>query len=64
MVPQAQVRAALRDTHPQTGVSIEVFYADRTLETFGRGELVGFGGLAGAGPPRMGRLPAHSPLAT
>jgi hypothetical protein len=22
--------------HPQTGVSIEVFYADRTLETFGR----------------------------
>jgi hypothetical protein len=26
----------LFDVHPQTGVSIEVFYADRTLETFGR----------------------------
>jgi hypothetical protein len=24
------------DVHPRTGVSIEVFYADRTLETFGR----------------------------
>ena len=27
----------LYDTHPAIGVSIEVFYADRTLETFGRG---------------------------
>ena len=27
----------LYDIHPLTGVSIEVFYADRTLETFGRG---------------------------
>jgi hypothetical protein len=26
----------LYDTDPETGVSIEVFYADRTLETFGR----------------------------
>ena len=26
----------LFDIHPQTGTSIEVFYADRTLETFGR----------------------------
>jgi hypothetical protein len=26
----------LFDMHPQTGTSIEVFYADRTLETFGR----------------------------
>jgi hypothetical protein len=26
----------LFDIHPQTGASIEVFYADRTLETFGR----------------------------
>jgi hypothetical protein len=25
------------DVHPVTGRSIEVFYADRTLETFGRG---------------------------
>jgi hypothetical protein len=27
----------LFDTHPLTGASIEVFYADRSLETFGRG---------------------------
>jgi hypothetical protein len=27
----------LYDVHPTTGASIEVFYADRTLETFGRG---------------------------
>jgi hypothetical protein len=25
------------DVHPLTGVSIEVFFADRRLETFGRG---------------------------
>jgi hypothetical protein len=25
------------DIHPVTGVGIEVFYTDRTLETFGRG---------------------------
>ena len=27
----------LYDIDPQTGATIEVFYADRTLETFGRG---------------------------
>ena len=27
----------LFDIHPLTGVTIEVFYSDRTLETFGRG---------------------------
>jgi hypothetical protein len=27
----------LFDVHPRTGASIEVFYSDRTLETFGRG---------------------------
>jgi hypothetical protein len=27
----------LFDVHPLTGVSIEVFFADRTVETFGRG---------------------------
>ncbi len=27
----------LFDIHPLTGASIEVFYADRALETFGRG---------------------------
>jgi hypothetical protein len=26
----------LFDVHPQTGVSFEVFFSDRTLETFGR----------------------------
>jgi hypothetical protein len=26
----------LYDIHPRTGVSIEVFFADRTMETFGR----------------------------
>jgi len=29
-------REPLFDVHPRTGASIEVFYADRTLETFGR----------------------------
>jgi hypothetical protein len=29
-------REPLFDVHPQTGTTIEVFYADRTLETFGR----------------------------
>jgi hypothetical protein len=32
-----QKYAPLFDVHPVTGASIEVFYADRTLETFGRG---------------------------
>jgi hypothetical protein len=27
---------ALFDTHPRTGATIEVFYSDRALETFGR----------------------------
>jgi hypothetical protein len=30
-------REPLYDIDPRTGVSIEVFFADRTLETFGRG---------------------------
>jgi hypothetical protein len=29
-------RERLFDVHPQTGASIEVLYADRTMETFGR----------------------------
>ncbi len=32
----AGIREPLFDVHPQTGAAIEVFYADRTLETFGR----------------------------
>ena len=35
--PQSASREPLFDVHPQTGISVEVFYADRTLETFGRG---------------------------
>ena len=30
-------REPLYDVHPLTGISIEVFWADTTLETFGRG---------------------------
>ena len=29
-------REPLYDVHPQTGATIEIFYGDRTLETFGR----------------------------
>jgi hypothetical protein len=37
MAPRAPTRhEPLFDVHPQTGASIEVFYADRSLETFGR----------------------------
>jgi hypothetical protein len=62
MVAQAQKYEPLYDIDPETGVSIEVFYADRTLETFGRD---------GAGWfwwPRRRRLspdgPATGPFAT
>jgi hypothetical protein len=36
MVAQAQKYEPLYDINPETSVSIEVFYSDRTLETFGR----------------------------
>jgi hypothetical protein len=39
MAPHATQRGRhepLYDVHPRTGASIEVFYADFTLETFGR----------------------------
>lgn len=38
MLPVARTRecAQLFDLHPRTGLSIEVFFADRTMETFGR----------------------------
>jgi len=35
--PQRPRREPLYDIDPQTGATIEVFYADRELETFGRG---------------------------
>jgi hypothetical protein len=54
--PNPKQRAPLYEINPATGVSIEVFYADRTLETFGRD---------GAGwfwwPRRRGRSPDGSP---
>jgi hypothetical protein len=34
---QRASREPLYDIHPLTGISIEVFYSDRMLETFGRG---------------------------
>ena len=33
---QRAPREALFDVHPKTSASVEVFYADRSLETFGR----------------------------
>jgi hypothetical protein len=35
--PQRPCHEPLYDIDPQTGSTIEVFYANRTLETFGRG---------------------------
>jgi hypothetical protein len=56
MIPHAPQHESLYDVHPETGDSIEVFYADRMLETFGRG---------GAGwfwwPRRRGSAPESSP---
>jgi hypothetical protein len=34
--PQRRWHEPLNDIHPLTGTSIEVFYADRALETFGQ----------------------------
>ncbi len=47
------------DVHPRTGASIEVFYADRAFETFGRGGVGWFGGLTGAALHRLARLPGR-----
>jgi hypothetical protein len=56
-LPQRPRREPLFDFHPLTGIGIEVFYADRSLETFGR---------CGAGrfwwPRRRGCSPAGSPI--
>ena len=47
----------LFDVHPQTGATIEVFFADCTLETFGRSGAGWFWwsrrrGFAPGGPPK------------
>jgi len=45
----------LFDIHPLTGASIEVFYADRAVETFGRVGAGGSGVIAGAAWRQMGQ---------
>ena len=52
MVAQAQKYEPLYDIVPETRVSIELFYSDRTLETFGR---------AGAGWFWWSRRPGCAP---
>ena len=55
----------LYDIDPQTGATIEVFYADRELETFGRcGAGWFFGGLVVRASRRMARLLGRSQRAT
>jgi hypothetical protein len=50
--PQRPRREPLYDIDPETGASIEVFYSDRTMETFGR---------SGAGWFWWPRQPGFSP---
>ena len=50
-------REPLFEIHPRTGATIEVFYADRTMETFGRSGAGWFWcprerGYAPSGPAR------------
>jgi hypothetical protein len=52
----------LYDVNPQTGASIGVFYADRTLETFGRCGAGWFWWSRRRGFPPVG--PATGPFAT
>src|SRR5437899_4320476 len=52
----------LFDIHPRTGASIEVFYADRALETFGRGGAGWFWWFRRRGLSPDG--PATGPFAT
>ena len=49
----------LFDIHPGIGASIEVFYADRALETSAGAVLVGIGGFAGPASLQTARVPAH-----
>jgi hypothetical protein len=70
MAPQAPIsnprqRAAhepLYDIDPRTGVSIEVYYSDRTLETFGQGGAGWFWWPRRRGFSPVG--PAAGPFAT
>ena len=61
-LPPALLREPIQDLHPLTGISIEVFWADRTMETFGR-ESAGWFWW----PRRRGFAPdgaAHGPFPT
>jgi hypothetical protein len=60
--PPRPRREPLFDFHPQTGISIEVFYSDRTLETFGRGGAAWFWQTRRRGYPPEGH--ATGPFAT
>ena len=62
MVQKAQNHEPLFDVHPRTGISFEVFYADRTLETFGRGGAGWFWWSRRRGSSPDG--PATGPFAT
>jgi hypothetical protein len=55
-------RESLFDVHPRTGASIEVFYTDRTLETFGKGGSGWFWQTRRRGYPPEGQ--ATGPFAT
>ncbi len=52
------------DIHPVTGVGIEVFYADRSLETFGKGGSGWFWWFRHAAFRRRGNLQVRSLRAT
>jgi hypothetical protein len=58
-------REPLYDINPQTGISFEVFYSDRTLETFGRGGAGWFWWARRiADQRRKGQQPGRLPPAT
>ena len=59
---QCTRREPLYDIDPRTGVSFEVFYSDRTLETFGTGGAGWFWWSRKRGFPPMG--PAAGPFPT
>ena len=61
---QCTAHDPLYDVDPETGATIEVFFADRALETFGRCGQVGSGALASVALRQTGSLLARSLRAT
>ena len=53
---QSAAHEPLYDIDPRTGVTIEVFYADRRWRHSAGAALVGFGGLADVDVHQMARL--------